>query len=133
MDKKILLVDDDPSFREIWREKIKAEGFEVIEASSGEEALNILNSVKPDLILLDILMPGMNGAEVFLKIKENPELKDIKVIFVTNMDEEGEDFELLKEYHKKLSSEIGAFDYLAKTTDLDKLIDRIKEALSINQ
>lgn len=128
--KKILLVDDDPNFREIWKNKLAYEGFEVIEAQNGEEALKILESTKPDLILLDILMPNINGAEVFLKIKENPELQNIKVIFITSMDEDSEDFELISQYHKKLAEEIGAIDYLTKAADLDELINKVKSVLS---
>lgn len=127
---KILLVDDDKNFREIWKTKLVSSGFEVIEAESGEEALKILETLRPNVVLLDIMMPGMNGVEVFLKIKENPELQNTKIIFVTALDNETEDFEFFKEYHEKLANEIGAFSYLAKTTDLDKLVDKINEALT---
>lgn len=127
---KILIVDDDKSFREIWKVKLSSAGFEVLEAENGEEALKVLATERPKIILLDILMPKINGAEVFLKIKENPELQNTKIIFITNMDEDTEDFEFFKEYHKKIASEIGAFDYLAKTTDLDKLLEKVQEALS---
>lgn len=128
--KKILLVDDNSNFREIWKMRLLSEGFEVMEAKDGDEALKILENYKPDLILLDILMPNLNGAEVFLKIKENPELQNIKIIFITSMDEYSEDFELISRYHKKLAEEIGAVDYLTKATDLDKLIDKVKSVLS---
>lgn len=129
--KKILLVDDDPNFREIWKSKLALEGFEIIEAADGEEALKVLETTKPDLILLDILMPNMNGVELFLKMKDKPELQNIKVIFITSMDEYSEDFELISQYHKKLAGEIGAFDYLTKTADLDHLVEKVKTALGI--
>lgn len=131
INKKILLVDDDPNFREIWKNKLLIEGFEVIEANDGQEALKILENYKPDLILLDILMPHMNGVEFFLTVKENPEFQNIKIIFITSMDEDSEDFELISQYHKKIAEEIGAFDYLTKTADLDHLIEKVKKALNI--
>ena len=131
--KTILIVDDDQDFRTIWKHKLVSEGFNVLEAENGEEAIKIIQEQKPDLILLDVLMPKMNGMEAFLKIKDKIGLENTKIIFVTSLDETSEDFEISKEYHKKLSKEIGAYEYLSKSTDLDKLVDKVKEALGLNQ
>jgi CheY-like chemotaxis protein len=122
----VLLVDDDAGFREIWKMKLTSSGFDVLEASNGKEALEILKYKKPDVILLDILMPEMNGIETLLEIKENNNLKDIKVFFITSLD--AGDPELIQ-YHKRLASELGAVEYLRKSIDLDNLVERISNSL----
>lgn len=123
---KVLLVDDDNNFRDIWKTKLSNSNFEVIEAENGKIALEILKTVKPDIILLDILMPEMDGVETFFAIKDNPETKDIKIFFITSMDDLDEE---LGKYHKKIANEIGAVDYLRKATDLNQLVDILKRAL----
>ncbi len=67
---KILIVDDDPHIRDLYKEELEDEGYEVFLANSGKEALEIFSKESPDLVTLDILMPGMNGIEVLRKMKE---------------------------------------------------------------
>ena len=127
MDKHlVLLVDDDAGFREIWKMKLTSSGFDVLEASNGKEALEILKDKKPDVILLDVLMPEMDGVKTLLTIKENNNLKDVKIFFVTSLDNADPE---LSEYHKELASEIGAVEYLRKSIDLDNLVERISNSL----
>ncbi|RMG02452.1 MAG: response regulator [Nitrospirae bacterium] len=72
---KILVVDDDPSIRTLYKEELEEEGYEVVVASSGDEALRLFEQEKPDLVTLDILMPDMDGIQVLRKLKElNPRL-----------------------------------------------------------
>ncbi len=125
MEKKplVLLVDDNKEFREIWSLKLKNSGFDVLEAENGKEALEILKTQKPDVVLLDILMPEMDGVETFFAIKNNPETKDLKILFITNMDDLNEE---LGNYHKKIAGEIGAVDYIRKGADLNDLVDKLK-------
>ncbi len=67
---KILVVDDDPAIRMLYKEELEDEGYEVVVASSGEEALKLFDEVEPDLVTLDILMPDMDGIQVLRKMKE---------------------------------------------------------------
>jgi len=127
MDKHlVLLVDDDAGFREIWKMKLTSSGFDVLEASNGKEALEILKDKKPDVILLDVLMPEMDGVKTLLTIKENNNLKDVKIFFVTSLDNADPE---LSEYHKELASELGAVEYLRKSIDLDNLVERVSNSL----
>ncbi|BCX15705.1 MAG: hypothetical protein KatS3mg097_597 [Candidatus Parcubacteria bacterium] len=122
----VLIIDDDNNFREIWKLKLLTSGFNVLEATNGKEALEILNKNKPDIILLDVIMPEMDGVETFFAIKDRPELQNIKIFFITSMDDLNEE---LAKYHKKIAGEIGAVDYLRKATDLNKLVEILKNNL----
>ena len=128
MNKKplVLIVDDDKSFREIWKLKLQYADFDVLEAENGKVALEILKNHKPDIILLDIMMPEMDGIETFFAIKQNPELRDTKILFITSMDDLNAE---LGKYHKKLAGEIGAVDYLRKATGLNELVDTLKKII----
>lgn len=80
---KIMLVDDEPDIRLIERIILEKSGYEVVETESGEECLEKLGTEKPDIILLDVMMPGINGWETSKRIKEDEGTKDIPVIMVT--------------------------------------------------
>lgn len=82
---KILIAEDDEFIRDIYNRIFTMNGFEVILATNGVEALEKLEEMTPSLILLDIMMPYQNGKEVFKKIKQNDRLKDIPVVFLTNV------------------------------------------------
>ncbi|MEI6631423.1 MAG: response regulator [bacterium] len=83
MPKKILVVDDEPDVLKVTGYRLKKAGYEVITASDGQMALEVARENKPDLILLDIRMPILDGPEVCLRIKDDESLKDIPVIFIT--------------------------------------------------
>lgn len=83
MAKKALVVDDHTNIVILIKAKLKANGFDVLSASRGSIALEIAEKETPDIILLDIMMPGMDGFEVFSKLKEKDATKDIPVIFLT--------------------------------------------------
>jgi|YNPMSStandDraft_1061717.scaffolds.fasta_scaffold04058_9 CheY-like chemotaxis protein len=119
----ILIVDDDANFREIWKTKLISSGFQVIEAENGKKALDILNTTEPNVILLDIVMPELDGVETFFAIKENPKTQNIKIFFITSMDDLNEE---LAKYHKKIAGELGAVDYLRKATDLNDLVNILR-------
>ncbi len=82
---KILIVEDDPLMSRMYQKIFKFEGFDVDFAADGEEGLDKIRSTKPTLILLDIMMPKINGLEVLTKIKQDPETKAIPVIMLTNL------------------------------------------------
>ncbi len=105
MAQKILIVEDDKFLRELIVKKLAKEGYEVSEAIDGEEGIKKIKSEKPDLILLDLILPGMDGFEVLSKMKDDPLLSSIPVIILSNLGQK-EDVE------KGLK--LGAIDYLIK-------------------
>jgi len=104
--KKIMIVEDDSFVMDIYQTKLAQSGFETIEAGNGLEAVKILEKEKPDLILLDILMPYMDGMEVLKKIKKEEKFKDTPVILLTNLSQQ-------EEVNRGL--ELWAKDYLIKS------------------
>ncbi len=85
---KILLVDDDMTLHQMYAERLKAEGYEIASAYDGEEALTKVDSEKPDLVLLDIMMPKINGIDVMKKMRENEKTSKIPVILLTALIQE---------------------------------------------
>ncbi len=122
----ILLVDEEKDFSDIFSLKLKASGFDVVSVSSGKEALLKLKEIKPDLILLDVEMPEMNGFETFTQIKSNPATAKTKVAFLTNY---GEPLpvEQVRKLDEKFAKQIGAMAHLRKSDDLDEIAKKIKE------
>ena len=123
----ILLVDDDDNFREIIKTKLESAGFVAIEANNGEKGLEKTKQSKPDLVLMDVQMPKMNGIEALSKIKADPEISKTKVLFLTNYGEVNTADAPLDD---KFAKEIGALGHLRKTDDLDKIIERVKQEFS---
>jgi len=104
----VLIVDDSPTMREMVSEQLKRDGFMVIEAVDGEEAIEKLKLSRPDLVITDIVMPRKNGYELCRWIKNNPQVKDIPVVVCTSKSEEfdiywgmkqGADAYITKPYH----------------------------------
>lgn len=119
---KILLVEDDPMVVRMYQRKLEKEGFKVNLAFNGEEGLEALKKEKPDLILLDIMMPKMNGIEMLKKVKADSGTRDIPVVILTNLGDRPEDVEKCKE--------LGAEDYWVKANvSLKEVVERIKEIL----
>lgn len=119
--KKIILVEDDAVIRKMYELAFKQEGFKILTYQDGELGLNAIIEKKPDLVLLDVVMPKLNGFEVLEKLKEKGLLDKIKVIMLTNLGQE-EDI--------KKALEIGAKDYIVKSDyTTDKLIKKIKNFL----
>ena len=86
MPKKILLIEDEKILSEMYETRLKKEGFEVINTRDAEGGLELIKKEKPDLILLDLLLPGMQGQEALRVLKEDPKTKDIPVIIFSNYD-----------------------------------------------
>ena len=120
--KKVLLVDDDPLIIRMYQLNFTRDGYEVITAFDGEGAIMSAKRDKPDIILLDLMMPKMNGVETLKILKNDADTKDIPVIILTNLGDSQDDM--------KKAKEMGALDYLVKSeTDLKILTDRVKEVL----
>ncbi len=106
--KQILIVDDEPVWLKVLTQLLQIKGYTVREAASGADALNTLKTYEPDLILLDVRMPDMNGFDLLDHIKKLPKLASKPVVFVSAMD----DF-----HAKKVARELGAADYILKPID----------------
>jgi two-component system OmpR family response regulator len=113
----ILVVDDDAHIRELVSHYLKVEGFEVIEASDGEEALALLDSAKADLVVMDVMMPNMDGWELCAEIRDHYDLPRLMLTA------KGETAQKLKGF------ELGADDYLVKPFEPLELIARVKALL----
>jgi CheY-like chemotaxis protein len=120
---KILLIDDDKDFREVVATKLKTGGFEVVDADDGESGLKKAKEFLPDLILLDVKMPKMDGIAVLLKLKEDPATRDIKIALLTAF---GDPQKEIYTTDKRFAKELGAYEYLLKTQDLDEIVDKIQ-------
>ena len=115
--KKILLVDDEESIHLLYREELEEEGYEVHSALSGEEAMEKLGIIKPDLIILDINMPGMNGIDALRRIKEKNH--NLPVILSS----------AYQEFKQDLAS-WASDEYIVKSSNLDELKAAVKRHLS---
>ncbi|MGF1571826.1 MAG: PP2C family protein-serine/threonine phosphatase [Sumerlaeia bacterium] len=118
----IIVVDDDPDNQMLFAMKLEHYGFEVFEALSGPAALDLLNSVHPDAILMDRMMPKMDGIEVTKRIRRNEKTKHIPIIMVTAMD---------SAHHMVQGFEAGVNDYVSKPIDWDILIFRLRSQLRL--
>jgi len=102
---KILVVEDDKFLRELITQKLAREGYDVKEAVDGEEGVIKVKEEKPDVILLDLILPGIDGFEVLAKIKEDPEVENIPVVILSNLGQRDDVERGLK---------LGAVDFLIK-------------------
>lgn len=119
MTKKILVVDDEPDVLEVLRVRLKSSGYEVQTAVDGEEALEMLRSGKTDLVLLDILLPGMDGCQVCREIRKDEFLRYLPVILITAS--------VLEENIGERIAGSGADDYLIKPFDSEVLLSKIRK------
>lgn len=117
---KILVVDDEEDLLELLRYDLSREGFSVICASTGEEALEKTGSENPDLILLDLMLPGLDGLQVTRRLKEDPKTRDIPIAMLTAR---GEEADIVK------GLQLGAEDYITKPFSKRVLAARLKTLL----
>lgn len=117
---KILLVDDDPDIIELLEYNLNKEGFETASANDGLQALEVAKDFKPDLILLDVMMPRQDGIETARQIRQIPEFKDTYILFLTARAEE---------YTEVAAFDVGADDYIVKPIKPRALVSRIKAIL----
>jgi CheY-like chemotaxis protein len=117
--KRIMVVDDEDSLLQLVEAILANEGYEVITASDGKECLEKLKTVKPDLILLDMMMPDMSGREVCERIRKDPKTKDLKVAFLT--------VAKFSEAGKGVLEKMKVLDYITKPFDNEDLVRRVKK------
>jgi two-component system, OmpR family, KDP operon response regulator KdpE len=113
----ILIVDDEPQIRRVMRTTLSSNGYAVLEAKTGEEALEIIRKERPELVLLDVNMPGMSGLEVCREIRDQ---SDVAIIMLTVRN---------TEHDKVLALDAGADDYVVKPFSIEELLARIRAAL----
>jgi len=119
---KVLVAEDDAFLSKAYAAKLKKEDFEVILASDGEEVFDKVKSEKPDIVLLDIVMPKKNGFDVLYDLKQDQETKKIPVVILSNLGQE-EDI--------RKGKDLGADDYLIKSNiAIQDIISKIKQVLS---
>ena len=116
----ILVVDDEQDLLDLIEYNLKKEGYKVLKAENGLEALEVAKEHNPDLVLLDIMMPKMDGLEVCDKMRSDPDLQHIPIIFLTARSDEKTEVEGL---------DTGADDYVTKPISTTKLISRIRAVL----
>lgn len=117
--KKILVAEDNGFLTKIYEVKLESEGYSVIKASDGEETVTLTKSEKPDLVILDLIMPKKSGFDALDEIKADPETKDIPILILSNL---GQDEDIKKGLDK------GASDYLVKTNStIEEVMGKISE------
>ncbi len=117
---KVLVVDDEDNIIELIRLGLRYEGFQVEVASDGEQGIALAQRIDPDLVILDVMMPGIDGIEVCRRLRSNPTTRDVPVLMLTAKDEVGD---------RILGLQTGADDYLTKPFDFYELLERIKAIL----
>ncbi len=121
-DKKILLVEDDDALANVYMMRLRAEGFDVRRVANGEDALAAAKDHKPDLVLLDVMMPKVSGFDVLDILRNTPETASLKIIMLTALSQESD---------KQRAQGLGVDDYLVKSqVVISDVIDRIKYHLS---
>jgi len=119
---RVLIVEDDGFLASIYAQKLEVEGYDVSFATNGEDGLKLAQKDQPDIVLLDLLMPKMNGFEVLEKMKGDPELAKIPVLVLTNLGQKEDVERCIK---------LGAAGYIIKAHSLPaETVNRIKEILA---
>jgi DNA-binding response OmpR family regulator len=122
--KKILLVEDDDSLANVYLARLEVEGFEVKRVPNGEDALAAAVEFKPDLVLLDVMMPKVSGFDVLDILRNTPETANLKIVMLTALSQEND---------KARADQLGADDYLVKSqVVIADVVERIKHHLGIN-
>ena len=123
--KTIVLADDESYIAIAYRDGLERAGFAVTVANNGQDALGAISHIKPDIVLLDLIMPKMNGLEVLKAIKADPALSSIPVIVLSNLSQVTDEAEVLR---------LGAADFLIKSDfSLKQIIEKVESVLSTTE
>lgn len=115
--RKILIVDDSSTNNLLFQHLLEDEGYTVIISDNGEDAIKLVEKDRPHLVLLDIMLPGLDGFQVLQKLKEEDKSKDIPIVMVTAKNDT---------WSMKKSMELGAFDYVVKPIQIESFLEKIK-------
>jgi DNA-binding response OmpR family regulator len=122
--KRILLVEDDTSLADVYQARLELEGFEIQQVNNGEDALSSAISFKPDLVLLDAMMPKISGFDVLDILRNTPETANIKVVMLTALSQPKD---------KERAENLGVDDYLVKSqVVIGDVVDRVKHHLGVS-
>ncbi|HVA65842.1 MAG TPA: response regulator [Elusimicrobiota bacterium] len=121
--KKVLIIDDDDMLRATLKIALSYVNFDAIDSGEATEAFGLASSAKPDVILLDLYMPGINGIEILKKLKAEKDTVRIPVVIFTGSGE-------VKDVVEGINA--GAFDYIVKPVDSKLLVEKIRKALKVN-
>lgn len=120
---KILLVEDDDSLASVYETRLQAENFDTKRVANGEDALSTATSYKPDMIILDVMMPKVSGFDVLDILRNTPETANVKIIMLTALSQDSD---------KEKAQSLGVDDYLVKSqVVIADVVDRIKQHLSL--
>lgn len=123
--KKILLVEDDTALAAVYKSRLELEGFEIREVNNGEDALTAAIEFKPDLVLLDAMMPKISGFDVLDILRNTPETANIRVVMLTALSQPKD---------KERAENLGVDDYLVKSqVVIGDVVDRVKHHLGLDQ
>ena len=122
-EKLVLLIDDEPSILDATRTGLLDRGFNVKTVEGPEAAIQAIRSLKPSIVVSDLVMPGTNGFELFQQVRQQKDLSAIPFIFLTGVDDY---------YARKFGKEIGGAAYITKPVDLDELEHLLNEKLKDN-
>lgn len=120
----ILIVDDEPAMLDIYARELRDANLDVVVATSGREGIDMATAQQPDLILMDVKMPEMDGVEAAMKLKENPKTSGIKIVFLSAFGDP-----IAVQIDKKFAKEAGAADFLQKGLGLKEFTEKIKSYL----
>lgn len=123
----ILVVDDEHDLLEIMSAKLGASGFDPVSAYNAEEGVDAARKLHPDLILMDVHMPGETGTDAALRIKQDPATRDIRIAFLSSLKDP---WPKTGSSRGDLAKELGMEDYIDKTGDLNSVIAKVKEILA---
>ncbi|MCX5835980.1 MAG: response regulator [Deltaproteobacteria bacterium] len=121
--KEILIVDDEPDILMVLGKRLAGAGYDVIKARSGAEALRLAKTSRPDLIILDLMMPEMSGQETAERLRSDPKLLEVPIIFLTAL--------FTKRDEKSLGHDVAGNTFFAKPYDPEKLLAEIRRILSL--
>ncbi len=120
--KKVLVIEDDPFLSRLLINRLKKAGVGVLHALDGEQGLGMLREDKPNLVLLDLILPKKSGFEVLEEIRTDPSIQDVPIIIISNLGQDGD---------VKRGKELGAVEYFIKAkTSIDGLIERVSQVLA---
>ena len=120
---KILVVDDEKEIVKLFSDMLTKEGFQVLTATSGQDCLRLAEKEKPDLILLDVMMPGMDGGQTLQNLLDNEKTKNIPIIFLTSIITKDEEIEQMGKIGNRL--------FISKFSGRENLLKKVNEVLGI--
>lgn len=119
---KVLIIEDDQFLQKMYQKKFEVAGFEVSSASDGEDGLVKIKAIKPDLVLMDVMLPKLNGLDALVSAKQDPEIKDIPILIITNLSSASDAEDAMQK---------GAVGYMIKSDFTpSQVIEKAQEVLS---